>query len=281
MAKYFDRIYREAQHEFVKPYRWNLPLIEAITVMVIISRAVAESIEIFPYSVSRPLVEAANRWAYTVAPIIDRFYGALGYPFSPDVALMHRLPAENPTYPLSVWMISLWSFSVIYTFAYWIGFTALTYIIGRIVGGRGTFLRLLALTGIAHIAMINWWFYVGCEMMYEIVRQKIYLSAIPPYYESAVETKVTTPWGTLPNFVPIEGFWIGYGFGVAFMILTIALIYGLTKRELRLGVLRTILAITPWIVYLALLVAGSMNIDQILFHLNEYVSEGAAWRWAG
>lgn len=281
MAKYFDRIYREACREFVKPYRWNLPLIEAITVMVIISRAVAESIEIFPHSVSGFLVEAANRWAYAVAPVVDAVYGALGYPFSPDVALMHRLPAENPIYPLSVWMISLWSFSVIYTFIYWIGFTALTYGIGKMLGGKGSFLRLLTMTGIAHIAMINWWFYVGCEMMYEIVRQEIYLSLLPPYYESAAKTRVTTPWGTLPNFVPVEGFWVGYGFGVAFMILTVALIYGLSKREMKLNTSRTVLAVLPWVIYLALLVAGSLNIEQILAQLNEYVDEGLAWRWTG
>ncbi len=93
--KYYNRIYDEASEEFVKPYRKNLPLIEAIATMVIISRAIAESIEIFPYSVNKIIVSMANSWAYLIAPIVDKVYGSLGYIFSPDVALMHRLPVEK------------------------------------------------------------------------------------------------------------------------------------------------------------------------------------------
>ncbi len=283
--KYLDRIYDEADKEFLKPLYRNLPFIEAVAVMLIISRAMAESVEIFPYSVSKIIVNLANKWAYTVAPLVDRIYGFFGYAFSPDVALIHKMPAENPIYPLSVWMISLWSFSIAYTLLYWLSFTSITYGIGKVFdrnggnGGNGSFVRLLTWTGIAHIPMINWWFYVGCEMLYEIVRQEMYLSLNPPYYVSVVETSIPTPLGSLPNFVPIEGFWFGYGIGVAFLMLAILLIYGFVKRELRLDPLKTLIAILPWLIYLGFLLFGSLNIDEITGVLNAYVEQGKAWRW--
>jgi hypothetical protein len=279
MKKYINRIYNEADKEFYKPYRKNLPLIEAIAVMVIISRAMAESVEIFPYSVNKFLVNLANTWAYFVAPLIDRIYGSLGYPFAPDVALLHKLPPDNPIYPLPVWMVSLWTFSVLYTFAYWLVFTSLTYGIGKLLGGNGSFIRLLTWTGIAHIAMINWWFYVGCEMMYEIVRQEVYLSLFPPYHASTVKTKVPTPWGYPPNFVPIEGFWVGFMVGTVFLILTAGLIYGFTKRELNLNPVKALVAVTPWLVYLAFVFTGSLNVDEIMRVLHSYVERGDAWSW--
>jgi len=170
--KYLDRLYAELEREFRKPYHRNLPLIEAVAVMIIISRAMAESIEIFPQSVSKYLVKIAHSWAHLVAPIVDKIYGSLGYVFSPDVALLHKFPHSNPTYPAPVWVFSLWSFSLLFTFLYWISLTLATYSLGKVLGGRGRFLRLLTWTGIAHIPMINWWFYVGCEMLYEIVRAR-------------------------------------------------------------------------------------------------------------
>ncbi|MBO8182355.1 MAG: hypothetical protein H0Z28_06130 [Archaeoglobus sp.] len=286
--KYLNRIYDEADREFLKPLYRNLPFIEAVAVMLIISRAMAESIEIFPYSVSKAIVSLADKWAYAIAPLVDKIYGFFGYAFSPDVALMHRMPAENPIYPLPVWMISLWSFSVAYTLFYWFSLTSITYGIGRLFGrnginegsGRsGSFVRLLTWTGIAHIPMINWWFYVGCEMLYEIVRQEMYLGLTPPYTVSAVETSVPTPLGSLPNFVPVEGFWFGYGIGVAFLMLTILLIYGFVKRELGLDPLRTLIAILPWIAYFGFLLVGSLNVNEITGVLNAYVEQGKAWRW--
>jgi hypothetical protein len=277
--KYIARIYNEADKEFLKPLYKNLPFVEAVAVMLIISRAIAESVEIFPYSVSKMVVNLANDWAYAIAPFVDNAYGYLGYPFSPDVALIHKMPPENPIYPLSVWMISLWSFSILYTFSYWFSFTSVTYGIGKAFGRKVSFIKLLTWTGIAHIPMINWWFYVGCEMLYEIVRQEMYLGLSPPYYLSTVETRVPTPLGSLPNFVPIEGFWFGYGIGVAFLLLAIMLIYGLVKHELKLDPLRTLIAILPWIVYFAFLLAGSLNIDEITGVLNAYVERGDAWRW--
>ncbi len=277
--KYLDRIYDELRKELKRPYYRNLPLLEAVTVMMVISRAIAESIEIFPYSVSKYLVQIAYSWTYAVAPVIDDVYSSIGYIFSPDVALMRKLPHENPLYPSPVWVISLWSFSVTYTFIYWFSLTLATYGIGKIFKGRGQFLRLLIWTGIAHTPMINWWFYVGCEMLYEIVREEIYMSLLPPYYKSAVRTEVPTPWGNLPNFVPVEGFWFGYGFGVAFMLLTILLIYGLVKKELGLNNSKTLISILPWIAYLSLILVGSLNIEEIVNALNEYVRRGDAWRW--
>ena len=272
--KYLNRIYEEGNREFSSPIYRNLPFIEAVAIMVIISRAMAESVEIFPYSVSKAIVSLANNWALTVAPIVDRIYGFLGYVFSPEVALIHKMPPENPIYPFSVWMISLWSFSLAYTFSYWFSFTSITYAIGRFFGRKGSFLKLLTWTGIAHIPMINWWFYNGCEMLYEIVRQKIYFASM-----TAVETSVPTPLGSLPNFVPIEGFWFGYGIGVAFLMLTIVLLYGFVKRELNLTPSKALVAIIPWIAYLLFLLVGSMNIDEITGVLNAYVEQGRAWRW--
>ncbi|GEM_PF-5144193 len=280
MKKYFERLYREFDKEFEKPYYKNLPLIEAVIVMIITSRAIAEGIEIFPYSINKFLVDLAVSWSYIIAPIIDEAYRSVGYLFCPDVALIHKLPEENPTYPLCVWMPTLWLFTIIYTFTYWLIFTAITYGIGKVLGGKGTFLRLLACTGIAHIPLINWWFYVGCEMMYEIVQQEIYLSLLPPYYASVAKTKIPTPWGWLPNLIPIEGFWFGYATGIAFMILTIALMYGLVKRELKLNTLRTLMSIPHWIVYLlGFVLIGSLNINDIEMILNDYVSKGLAWKW--
>ena len=276
--KYLDRIYEEASKEFGKPYYRNLPFIEALAIMIIVGRGMAESIEIFPYSVNRLLVSMANRWAYSTAPLIDEIYGRLGYIFSPDVALMHKLPSENPLYPLPVWMISLWSFTICYTLAYWLLFTSVTYLLGRLIGGRGSFIRLLTWLGISHIGMINWWFYAGCEMLYELVEQEIYLNPIPPY--TPIKTRIPTPWGALPTFLPVEGFWAGYGMAVASMILTLGLIYGFTKRELKLTPSKTILTIIPWILFLSIVVlAGSMNIDEITAALDRYVRIGKAWRW--
>ncbi len=137
MRKYFDRLFRELDREFVKPYYKNLPLIEAFVVMIIIARAMAEGIEIFPESVNPFLVKTAEAWTWAVAPMVDRIYGALGYPFCPDPAMIHRLPQGNPVYPLCVWMPSLWSFTILYTFAYWAGLSLLTYLIGRLLGSRG------------------------------------------------------------------------------------------------------------------------------------------------
>lgn len=278
MVKYLDRIYEEASKEFAKPHYRNLPLIEALAIMIIVSRGMAESIEIFPYSVNKLLVFMANQWAYSIAPFIDKIYGCLGYIFSPSVALMHKLPAENPLYPLPVWMISLWSFTICYTFAYWLIFTSITYFLGKLLGGRGSFTRLLTWLGISHIGMINWWFYAGCEMLYELVEQEIYLSPLPPY--TPVKTRLPTPLGFLPTFLPVEGFWTGYGMATASMLLTLGLIYGFMKRELELTPMKTILAIIPWILFLSLVVlAGSMNIDEITAALDEYVRLGKAWRW--
>jgi len=279
--KYLSRLFSELEAEFARyrdPKR-NLPLIEAVSVIILISRAMAESVEIFPQSVSRLLVSAADSWAWSVAPLIDRIYGSLNYVFSPDVCLSHLMPPEAPTYPLPVWMISLWSFSLLFTFSYWLLLTAATYGIGRALGGRGSYLRLLTWTGIAHIPLINWWFYVGCEMLYEIVRQEIYMSLLPPYSPSAVGTSVPTPWGSLPNFAPVEGFWAGYGFGVAFMIMTLLLLYGFVGRELELPSSKVLISLTPWIIYMALLLTGSMNIEEIVRALDGYVRRGDAWRW--
>lgn len=247
--------------------------------MVIISRAISESVEIFPYSVNKFIVETSTRWAYAIAPIIDRVYRGLGYPLAPDVSIIRKLPVENPKYPLCVWMVSLWTFSVIYTFTYWTLSTLTTYSIGRILGGRGSLLRLFTLIGIAHIPMVNWWFYVGCEMMYEIVEQEIYLNLLPPYYGSAVKTVIHTPWGNLPTLVPIEGFWLGLGFGVGFALLTLLLLYGFVKLELGLSKFKTLVTIAPLVGFIVFIVVGAFNIDEIVHMLDGYVKEGLAWKW--
>ncbi len=117
--------------------------------------------------------------------------------------------------------------------------------------------------------------------MFEIVRQEMYLGLFPPYYKSAVSTKVVTPWGELPNFAPIEGFWLGTGVGVTFMIITIILIYGFVKRELKLSRARTLVAIFPWLIYLGFLFTGILNIEEISSVLDSYVESGLSWRWFG
>ncbi len=277
--RYLGRMFRDLDKDFIRPLKKNLPLIEAVAAMIILSRGMAESMEIFPYSVSKILMRAAYSWAYAVASVIDRIYGALGYPLSPRVVLTHKLPAENPVFPMPVWMMALWSFSIVYTFMYWLAMTGATYGIGRALGGKGgSFLRLLTWTGIAHIPMINWWFDVGCEMMYEVVQQKVYMSLFPPYANSAEPIRIPTPWGPLPSFVPVETFWSGYGMGAAFMIVTTLLLYGLTKREMKLSVGKAAVAVLPWIVYFVLLFVGSLNIPEITRALDEYLRRGMTWR---
>jgi len=115
--------------------------------------------------------------------------------------------------------------------------------------------------------------------MYEIVRQEVYLSLFPPYHASTVKTKVPTPWGYPPNFVPIEGFWVGFMVGTVFLILTAGLIYGFTKRELNLNPVKALVAVTPWLVYLAFVFTGSLNVDEIMRVLHSYVERGDAWSW--
>ena len=106
--RYFKRIFTEAEDEFKEKGIRSLPFIEALAVMIIISRGMAEAIEIFPYSVSKYLVYLADRWVSIIIPYLDNVYKLLGYPFAPDVALQPVYPHENPVYPLCTYMIALW-----------------------------------------------------------------------------------------------------------------------------------------------------------------------------
>jgi len=281
VRRYFKRIYEEADNEFKRYGLKSLPFIEAVTVMILVSRGTAEATELFPYSISSFLVDIAVKWCLTIAPYVNAIYSALGYPFAPDVTLMHKYPVENPIYPTPVWMFSLWTFSIVYTFGYWIILTLVTYYIGRFLGGKGSFVKLLTWIGIAHIPIINWWFYNGCEMLYEIVQQEIYLSLTPPYYKSATKIEIPTPWGKLPSYLPIEAYWAGYAFALGSIVITVGLVIASIYLEHKLNIIKTVISASPWLIYLILIVLGSLNISEICSVLNEYVRSHATWSWFG
>jgi len=279
MRRYFNRIFEEASEEFEKGKLNSLPFIEALAVMIIVSRGMAEAIEIFPYSISKFLVNLAYNWSLYTTPFIDRVYKSIGYLFAPDVSLIPHFPPNNPKYPLCSWMISLWLFSILYTFSYWFILTGVSYLLCRTLRGKGSYFKLLVMIGLAHIPMINWWFYTGCEMLYEIVQQHVYLSITPPYYKSAVKIYIPTPLGNLPSYLPIEGFWAGFGFGVYSMILTIGLIIVFIKRSMNINYKQSFLASLPWLIYLILILIGSLNVNEITAILNDFVKKKIAWSW--
>jgi len=249
--------------------------------MIFISaRALAETLELFPVAIHPIIAWLGINWAYKIAPYIDFIYGSLGYPLTPSALLEPEFPEEihriylqsySQLFNTPVWVISIWTFTLTWIICTYLGLTLISYLIAKIWSKNVSYEEMLFWIGIAFIPLINWWFYVGSETMFEILPQRIFIDIFPPYKNViTVEEAIGKP-----NVLAIEQYWDMWSIGFICLIWSAILMTGFISNYLRTNIKKTLIILLPWYLYFILLIIGSLNIYDIVYWLRKL----GAWEY--
>jgi hypothetical protein len=217
---FHDEVTRE--NEGLKVHQTRV-FLEALSVILLSIRGLAECLEYFPMTVVQPIQRWGMEWTEAVAPHLRWIPGIQG---------------------VTDEIFARWFFGILYQVPVLIGFTLFFYVILRILGKKPSFLLLLMVVGIAAIPYKTWWYSASGEATWVITPQRIFLGfpgemrIVPPIQE-------------------IEAYWRTYIFtGLFFFMWSVGLMYGLLTRQFGLSRWQGYLINFPWIVYLTYCLSG-------------------------
>lgn len=202
---------------------------EALSVVVLTIRGMAECYEYFPMTIMQPI----QNWGIQMSETLEPYFRWIPGP-------------EGVTSDI----FALWFTAFMYQVPVIFGFVMLNYILVTIFNReRPSFWKVVMATGIAMIPYKTWWYSASGEAVWVITPQIIHLGF--PGDKSLV-----------PPVQTIEAYWRTYIMtGLIFFMWSIALMYGLHRYLFKLKRWQGYLLNLPWIFYCTYVISGIWGSD--------------------
>lgn len=197
---------------------------EALSVVVLAVRGLAECLEYFPMTVMQPVQKWGLELSAAWTPYFRWVPGVQGVTDA---------------------VLARWAFGWVYQLPVILGFILINYILITIfTRQRPSFLKVAMAVGIAIIPYKTWWYSASGEAVWVITPQIIHLGMPGASY-------------LVPPVQTIEAFWRTYIMtGIIFFMWSIALMYGLHRYLFNIKRWQGYLLNLPWVFYCTYVISG-------------------------
>jgi hypothetical protein len=197
---------------------------EALSVVVLAVRGLAECLEYFPMTVMQPV----QRWGIELSAAWAPYFRWIPGPVGVTDEILAR-----------------WAFGWVYQVPVFLAFILINYILITIfLRQRPRFLKVVLVVGIALIPYKTWWYSASGEAVWVITPQIIHLGFPGQSW-------------VVPPVQTIEAYWRTYIMtGIIFFMWSIALMYGLNRYMFKLKRWQGYLLNLPWVFYCTYVISG-------------------------